>query len=133
MEKEILQLKLIKDEHVYQLPKAEEIISRNQGINYRMVAVVVGKFIEIKNVLYNFFLLDWLLEVCESNKFSRETFYLAHNYLMRYLSLRENVGTSELQMIGTTCLDIAAKVEEVFPPKISYFAEICGNKSYSIF
>lgn len=55
-------------------------------------------------------LLDWLIEVCEVYKLHRETYYLAMDYIDRYLSTHQNVPKNQLQLIGITCLFIAAKV-----------------------
>ncbi|KAJ2940692.1 hypothetical protein O0L34_g14801 [Tuta absoluta] len=69
-------------------------------------------------------LLDWLNEVCEVYKLHRETFHLTVDYVDRYLSITEDVQKGRLQLIGITCLFIAAKVEEVYPPKIGEFAYV---------
>ncbi|KAM3960844.1 cyclin E [Aphomia sociella] len=69
-------------------------------------------------------LLDWLNEVCEVYKLHRETFHLTVDYIDRYLSNTEDVQKGRLQLIGITCLFIAAKVEEVYPPKIGEFAYV---------
>jgi len=55
-------------------------------------------------------LLDWLIEVCEVYKLHRETYYLTLNYLDRYMTAKKNVSKNQLQLIGITCLFIAAKV-----------------------
>lgn len=55
-------------------------------------------------------LLDWLIEVCEVYKLHRETYYLAMDYIDRYLSIRHDVPKNQLQLIGITCLFIASKV-----------------------
>lgn len=59
-------------------------------------------------------LLDWLIEVCEVYKLHRETYYLAMDYIDRYLSTHQNVPKNQLQLIGITCLFIASKVREIF-------------------
>ncbi|XP_055382091.1 G1/S-specific cyclin-E isoform X2 [Condylostylus longicornis] len=69
-------------------------------------------------------LLDWLIEVCEVYKLHRETYYLAVDYLDRYLSTQKNIQKTHLQLIGITCLFVAAKVEEIYPPKIGEFAYV---------
>lgn len=69
-------------------------------------------------------LLDWLNEVCEVYKLHRETYYLALDYLDRYLSSNVSISKTFLQLIGITCLFIAAKVEEIYPPKLSEFAYV---------
>ncbi|XP_073515752.1 G1/S-specific cyclin-E1 [Phyllobates terribilis] len=71
-------------------------------------------------------LLDWLMEVSELHKLHRETYYLAQDFLDRFLATQENVMKSKLQLVGVTCLFIAAKMEEIYPPKLhefSYYAD----------
>lgn len=55
-------------------------------------------------------LLDWLIEVCEVYKLHRETYYLAMDYIDRYLSIHRDLPKNQLQLIGITCLFIASKV-----------------------
>ena len=69
-------------------------------------------------------LLDWLIEVCEVYRLHRETYYLAMDFLDRYLALTEDLPKTQLQLIGITCLFIAAKMEEIYPPKIGEFAYV---------
>lgn len=45
-------------------------------------------------------LLDWLIEVCEVYRLHRETYYLAMDFLDRYLALTENLPKTQLQLIG---------------------------------
>lgn len=59
-------------------------------------------------------LLDWLIEVCEVYKLHRETYYLAMDYIDRYLSIHHDVPKNQLQLIGITCLFIASKVCNFF-------------------
>ncbi|TWW67061.1 G1/S-specific cyclin-E1 [Takifugu flavidus] len=58
-------------------------------------------------------LLDWLMEVSEVYKLHRETYHLAQDYFDRFMATQRNVFKSTLQLIGITCLFIAAKVEEL--------------------
>ncbi|XP_026286051.1 G1/S-specific cyclin-E1 isoform X2 [Frankliniella occidentalis] len=69
-------------------------------------------------------LLDWLIEVCEVYRLHRETYYLAMDFLDRYLALTQHLPKTQLQLIGITCLFIAAKMEEIYPPKIGEFAYV---------
>lgn len=69
-------------------------------------------------------LLEWLIEVCEVYKLHRETYYLTIDYLDRYLSTSTEISKNQLQLIGVTCLLIASKFEEIYPPKLSEFAYI---------
>jgi len=56
-------------------------------------------------------LLDWMMEVSMEYFLKRETYYLSINFLDRYLSIKKNIQKIELQLIGVTCLYIAAKIE----------------------
>nr|XP_060644224.1 G1/S-specific cyclin-E1 isoform X2 [Anolis sagrei ordinatus] len=69
-------------------------------------------------------LLDWLMEVCEVYKLHRETFYLAQDFFDRYMATHQNVIKTLLQLIGISSLFIAAKREEIYPPKLHQFAYV---------
>ncbi|KAG1955638.1 G1/S-specific cyclin-E1 [Pimephales promelas] len=69
-------------------------------------------------------LLDWLMEVCEVYKLHRETFYLGQDYFDRFMATQENVLKTTLQLVGISCLFIAAKMEEIYPPKVHQFAYV---------
>ena len=57
-----------------------------------------------------------------------ETLYMAVNYVDRYLS-RQSSATrkSELQLIGISALFFAAKLEEIYPPKLAEFAYVTDS------
>jgi len=84
------------------------MLQRHQSIQAKMRAI----------------LLDWLIEVCEVYRLHRETFYLAVDFLDRYLGSAESVPKSRLQLTGVTCLFIGAKLEEIYPPKLAEFAYV---------
>ncbi|XP_049573597.1 G1/S-specific cyclin-E1 [Syngnathus scovelli] len=69
-------------------------------------------------------LLDWLMEVSEVYKLHRETYHLAQDYFDRFMATQSNVFKTTLQLIGISCLFIAAKVEEMYPPKVHLFAYV---------
>jgi len=69
-------------------------------------------------------LLDWLIEVCEVYRLHRETFHLAAEFVDRYLSTERKIAKQRLQLIGVTSLFIAAKIEEIYPPKLAEFAYV---------
>ncbi|XP_053704148.1 cyclin-A1-like [Synchiropus splendidus] len=75
-------------------------------------------------------LVDWLAEVTYEFQLSPETLHLAINYLDRFLSRTRIVKRSRLQLIGTAALLIAAKYEDVFPPKMHDCVYVTDN-SYS--
>jgi Cyclin, N-terminal domain len=76
-------------------------------------------------------LYDWMMEVCSELTLKRETFHLAINYVDRYLSLNPGLKKEEYQLLGLTCMYIAAKVEEIFPPHLSEWASSADN-GYSV-
>lgn len=93
------------------LERNPEMLSYHPGLQPRMRAI----------------LLDWLIEVCDVYKLHRETYYLAVDYLDRFLSAKNESSKTpktRLQLIGITCLFVAAKVEEIYPPKIGEFAYV---------
>ena len=53
---------------------------------------------------------------------------MAVNYVDRYLS-RQSTPTrkSELQLIGVSALFFAAKLEEIYPPKLAEFAYVTDS------
>lgn len=72
-------------------------------------------------------LLDWLMEVSVEFQFTRETFHYAVNYIDRFLSLSPRMSKTNLQLLGTTALFLAAKMEEVYVPRGLDFARITDN------
>mmetsp|Transcript_46639 Transcript_46639/g.149834 ORF Transcript_46639/g.149834 Transcript_46639/m.149834 type:complete len:378 (-) Transcript_46639:63-1196(-) len=71
-------------------------------------------------------LLDWLVEVHQKYRLRPETLFLAQYLIDRYLSVR-TILRKRLQLLGVTCTFIAAKFEEINPPKASDFAYITNN------
>ena len=63
-------------------------------------------------------LVDWLVEVAEEYKLVPETLFLAVNFIDRCLSKYSCVRSS-LQLVGVTCMLIAAKFEEIYAPQVS--------------
>ena len=63
-------------------------------------------------------LLDWMMEVCAEFTLKRETFYMAVNHLDRFLSAFGPIQKNEFQLVGLVSMYIAAKIEEIFPPKL---------------
>jgi hypothetical protein len=50
-------------------------------------------------------------QVCEVYKLHKETYYLAVDFVDRFLATAEDVITERLQLLGVTALFIAAKIE----------------------
>eukprot|EP00029_Vermamoeba_vermiformis_P005330 TRINITY_DN1822_c0_g1_i1.p1 TRINITY_DN1822_c0_g1~~TRINITY_DN1822_c0_g1_i1.p1 ORF type:complete len:365 (-),score=48.71 TRINITY_DN1822_c0_g1_i1:134-1228(-) len=81
-----------------------------------------------KEVTHNMraILVDWLVEVAEEYGLRPQTLFLAIDYLDRYLTLR-HVARQSLQLVGITCMFIAAKYEEIYPPTLDDFVFITDN------
>lgn len=74
-------------------------------------------------------LTDWLIQVHSRFRLLPETLFLAVNIIDRFLSQRV-VSLAKLQLVGITCLFIAAKVEEIVAPSAQNFL-YCADSSYT--
>jgi len=92
------------------LPRDDYMVTMQSDINHTMRSILV----------------DWLVEVGEEYKLSSQTLFLTINYLDRLLS-KVPVNRSKLQLLGITCMLIAAKYEEIYPPSIDEFVYISDN------
>ena len=73
------------------------------------------------------FIKDFSLICCifvfvQVYKLHRETLYLAVDFLDRYLGATREMPRNRLQLVGITCLFVASKIEEIYPPKLREFA-----------
>lgn len=59
-------------------------------------------------------LIDWMAEVVYEYRKSLPTLFLSINYLDRVLS-KQRVSKRQLQLLGTACLLLASKMEEIKP------------------
>ncbi|XP_021311446.1 cyclin-A1-3 [Sorghum bicolor] len=71
-------------------------------------------------------LIDWLVEVAEEYRLVPDTLYLTVNYIDRYLSGNE-IDRQRLQLLGVTCMLIAAKYEEICAPQVEEFCYITDS------
>ncbi|CAJ1973438.1 unnamed protein product [Sphenostylis stenocarpa] len=71
-------------------------------------------------------LVDWLVEVVEEYKLHSDTLHLSVSYIDRFLSVNR-VSKSRLQLLGISSMLIAAKYEEVEPPRVDAFCNITDN------
>ncbi|KAH9835265.1 cyclin-like protein [Rhodofomes roseus] len=74
-------------------------------------------------------LTDWLIQVHSRFKLLPETLFLCVNIIDRFLSTRV-VSLAKLQLVGITCMFIAAKVEEIVAPSATNFL-YCAHSSYN--
>ncbi|KAG2482600.1 hypothetical protein HYH03_018484 [Edaphochlamys debaryana] len=71
-------------------------------------------------------LVDWLGEVRDEFRLHTETLFLAVHYLDRYLCAKP-VSRGRFQLLGLTCLWVAAKFEEVYPPALKDMLAMAEN------
>lgn len=102
--------KNLRDNEIKFLPADDYMTSMQTDINHTMRSILV----------------DWLVEVGEEYKLSSQTLFLTINYIDRLLS-KVAVNRSKLQLLGITCMLIAAKYEEIYPPSIDEFVYISDN------
>ena len=65
-------------------------------------------------------IVDWIIEVHIKFKSLPETLYLCLNYFDRFINL-EKISKSRLQLVIITCLFLASKYEEIYPPEMKDF------------
>ena len=69
-------------------------------------------------------LLDWIAQVSSDYALKRQTFHLTMQMIDAFLTrCPRAIPTYEFQKVGITCLHMAAKIEEIYPPHIKSFAE----------
>ncbi|KAG6887855.1 hypothetical protein C0992_010459 [Termitomyces sp. T32_za158] len=74
-------------------------------------------------------LTDWLIQVHVRFRLLPETLLLCVNIIDRFLSARV-VSLAKLQLVGVTCMFIAAKFEEIVAPSVTHFL-MCADASYT--
>jgi hypothetical protein len=74
-------------------------------------------------------LIDWLVDVHQSFELKEQTLHLALAYLNQYSALVE-ISKHDYQLVGITCLWIASKYEEIYPPRMQNYIQVTDS-SYS--
>ena len=61
-------------------------------------------------------MIDWMFEVLTAFKMSEQTFFLAVQYMDRYIAESEKLlDLSQLHLIAITCMFLASKFEDISP------------------
>eukprot|EP00884_Botryococcus_braunii_P007400 jgi/Botrbrau1/16661/Bobra.0068s0077.1 len=71
-------------------------------------------------------LVDWLVDVGLEYKIHSETLFLTVAYIDRFLSV-QLCPRSKLQLLGVTCMLLAAKHEEIYAPLVADFCHVTDN------
>lgn len=72
-------------------------------------------------------LIDWMIDVSVEFLLHRETLHLSISLVDRYLSATSNFPRKDFQTLGVSALFIAAKIEEIHPPKMHQFVAVCDG------
>lgn len=75
-------------------------------------------------------LLDWIIDVHDSFELKEQTLHLALSYLSDF-SFKQTISKDEYQLVGITCLWIASKYEEIYPPRTKNYVEVTAD-TYSL-
>jgi len=73
------------------------------------------------------FLVDWITELHYKFKMWPETLYVTIGLVDRYLAIVTDVTKNQLQLLGVTCLLIAGKYEEIYPPDLKTILKVINN------
>ncbi|KAI3865335.1 hypothetical protein MKW92_016194 [Papaver armeniacum] len=71
-------------------------------------------------------LVDRLVKIAQVYEFVEDTLYLTVSYIDRFLSLR-SVHRQRLELLGLSCMFVAAKYEEIDHPSMEEFSGITNN------
>ncbi|CAF4070933.1 unnamed protein product, partial [Rotaria sp. Silwood2] len=116
------------EQELYELPEYRRSIFEHLKSVEHIYAPKVN-FMEYQsdtNSAMRTILIDWLIEVADEYKLNDETLFLCVQYVDRFLST-VNVTRSKLQLLGTTCMYVASKYEEMYPPALEEFSFITDN------
>jgi len=79
------------------------------------------------NMVMRGILVNWMTEVVEEYHLRRISLFLAVSFLNRFLQSTNEIHRHLLQLVGITCLWVAAKFEEVEVPDLDEFVYITDN------
>ena len=97
--------------------RVKELRVRPPELGWHLPDIITPKMREI--------LVDWLIEVQQEYKLHRKTLFLAVSYIDRVLGSSMPLTKRDLQLLGATCMWIAAKFEELMAPSLRDFEYIC--------
>ncbi|XP_030764225.1 G2/mitotic-specific cyclin-B2 [Sitophilus oryzae] len=72
-------------------------------------------------------LVNWLVEIHLNLSLELDTLYLSVTLIDRYLQVNKAVNRSIFQLVGSTALFLACKIEELQLPEVSDFVYIADN------
>ena len=112
------------DEHFIDIPVDMQYVASTDASKYTPNPNYLREKQPKMTWIMSAILMDWMMEVCNEHSLKRPTFYLAVNYLDRFLSVSYDFPKSKLQLLGLVSLFMAAKMEEIITPKLSELASL---------
>ena len=104
-------------------------VSIYKHFHRRAAADKMGKYMDRQpdlNATMRAILFDWLSEVNDKYRLRSATLHLAYRLIDKNLSVRA-VDRKKLQLVGVTCLWLAAKFEEIYPPEVEELVRVSGR------
>lgn len=98
---------------------------RHSETRYKVAPTFLSSQTEINSKMRSI-LIDWLVEIHLKFKLRPETLFLGVNLLDRFLE-KQKVARNKLQLVGVTCMMLAAKYEEIYPPEVRDWIYICDS------
>jgi hypothetical protein len=99
--------------------------------NKAVLAPQVTPFLlESKPLLFSMYrkiLCDWLVDVQGEYQLSIETLHTAFLLIDRCMQLKKEIPTKDIQLLGATCLFVAAKFCETSHPSLSDMVWVCDH------
>jgi len=78
-------------------------------------------------------MVDWMIEVLTNFKCDDQTYFLAVSLMDRYFKGKHEITeTSDLHLIGVTCMFVASKYEDILPLKMKMIYEKIAHKKLAI-
>lgn len=78
-------------------------------------------------------MIDWMVEVTTSYKFTNKTFFDGIQLMDRYFHAEQDcLPPSKLHIIGVEAMTIASKMNEVYPLRIRTVYEKIGHRKLAI-
>lgn len=71
-------------------------------------------------------LIDWLIDVHKKFRLRMKTLFMAVNLIDRYLEVQP-IQKHNFQLLGITCLLMASKYEEIYPPPLTEYTYVCAD------
>lgn len=75
-------------------------------------------------------LIDWLVDVSVKFRLLSATLFMSVNLIDRFLQ-REECSRDKFQLLGITTQFIASKYEEIYPPHMKEYINVCDKATYS--